>query len=135
MLDAHRRSLRYLTQVTMLVSVIRSIPYNLRRVATCVISRNKTEIKVARYCDESNLLSTSFPHLTACRIYSTERDSEPRITLPTLVEDARIQLPSFITPLKVLYLSTFKITPHIDNGFDVTEVVQGAKYVRFLISD
>ncbi|XP_032663925.1 m-AAA protease-interacting protein 1, mitochondrial isoform X2 [Odontomachus brunneus] len=95
---------------------------------------NKTKIKVAQYYDESNLLSTSFPHLAACRIYSTERDSQPRVTLPMLVEDARVQLPSVFAPLKLLYLSTFKIFPHIDKEFDAHEVVEGAKYASIVIS-
>ncbi|XP_014476753.1 PREDICTED: uncharacterized protein C2orf47, mitochondrial-like [Dinoponera quadriceps] len=123
------------TKITMLVSIIRrSVPYNLRRVAACVISRNKTKTKVARYNNESNLLSTSLPHLAACRIYSTKRDSESRVTLPTLVEAAPMAIPSFITPLKLIYLSAFKITPYIDKEFNAAEFLQGAKCASEVIS-
>lgn len=130
MVDVHIRGLRYLTKVIMLVSIIRrSISYNLQRIAVCVISKNKAKTKVARYGNESNLLCTSLSHLSACRVYSTERNSQSRITLPSLVEGASIKVPSFITPLKLFYLSTFKITPYIDKEFNATEILQGAKHV------
>lgn len=112
----------------MLVSVIRrSIAYNLRRVAVCVISRKKA--KIACYCNESNLLSTSIPLFAAGRIYSTERDSQQHVTLPKLVQEAPVQIPSLITPLKLLYLSVFKIAPYIDKEFNAADVLEGAKHV------
>ncbi|XP_011144261.1 uncharacterized protein LOC105186022 [Harpegnathos saltator] len=118
----------------MLISVIRRCaPYNLRVVAS-VISRNKTKTKVARYDNELNLLYTSLPHLAAYRIYSTKRDSQSRVTLPTLVEGTPVSIPSFITPLKLLYLSIFKITPYIDKDFNIAEVLQGAQYASIVIS-
>lgn len=112
----------------MLVSVIRrSIQCNLRRVAVCVISKNKTG--VARRYNETNLLSTSLPHLDAYRIYSTENDSQPRVNLPMLVEGAPKQIPPIWALWKAIYLLLTRILPYIDHHFDMKEVLHGIKYV------
>lgn len=115
----------------MLVPVIRkSVPYNLRRIVACVTYGDKMRTRIARYCNvESDLLSTSLPNLAACRIYSTESESHPQISLPMLMDGAPVFVPSLLTPLKLLYLSLFKIIPHIDKDFDVAEFLKGAKYV------
>lgn len=123
------------SQVAMLVPAIRkSVPWNLRRITACVAYRNKTRpkiLKIPRYCDESTLLSASPPNFASCRIYSTESNSQ-RISLPMLVDGAPTQIPSLLTPLKLLYLSIFRITPYIDKEFDVAEFLKGARYVWFL---
>ena len=117
-------------QVTMLVRAIKnSVPCNLRRIAACTAYRNKTKTKFACYCKESDLLSTSFPNYAGCRIYSTEPDSESHSTLPMLVDGAPQYLPSLLAPLKLFYLSVYRITPHIDKEFDVVEFLKGARYV------
>lgn len=117
-------------QVTMLVPAIRkSVPYNLRRIVTCVAYKNKIRTRMIRYRSEQNLLSTSLPNFSSCRIYSTEPDSEPQITLPMLVDGAPMYIPSLITPLKLVYFSLFKINPYIDKEFDIVEVLRGARYV------
>lgn len=114
----------------MLVPAIRkSIPGNLRRIAAYITHKNKTRTKFLRYYCETDLLSTSLPSVTACRIYSNEPDSEPHFTLPALVDGASTFAPSPLTPLKLLYLSLLRITPYIDKEFDITEVLNGAKYV------
>ncbi|KAL6438086.1 hypothetical protein ACFW04_004375 [Cataglyphis niger] len=118
-------------QVTMLISTIRkSVPCNLRRIAACVTYRNKTRTKIPRYCNESNLLSTSLPNFASCRIYSTESE----VSLPMLVEGAPVHIPSLLTPLKLLYLSIFRITPYIDEEFNVDEFLKGAKHATVVIS-
>ncbi|XP_020289930.1 uncharacterized protein LOC109857727 isoform X2 [Pseudomyrmex gracilis] len=87
-----------------------------------------------RYRSEQNLLSTSLPNFSACRIYSTEPDSESQVTLPMLVDGAPMYIPSLITPLKLVYFSLFKISPYIDKEFDVVEVLRGARYATTIIS-
>lgn len=117
-------------QVTMLISAIKkSVPCNLGRIAACTAYRNKTKIKFACYCKESDLLSTFSPYYAGCRIYSTESDSESHVTLPMLVDGAPQQIPSLLTPLKLFYLSVYRITPYIDKEFDVVEFLKGARYV------
>lgn len=119
----------------MLVPAIRKgVPWNLRRITACVNYRNKTRTKIPRYCHESTLLSASLPNFASCRIYSTESDSQPRIFLPMLVDGAPTHIPTFLTPLKLLYFSTFKIIPHIDKEFDVVEFLKGARYATVIIS-
>lgn len=85
--------------------------------------------KFACYCKESNLLSTSFPNYVGCRIYSTGSDSQSHVTLPMLVDGAPQHTPSLLTPLKLFYLSVYRITPHIDKEFDAFEFLKGARYV------
>lgn len=115
----------------MLIPAIRrSVPCNLRRIAACVIYRNKSRTKIPRYCNESYLLSTSLPNFASCRIYSTESD----ISLPMLVDMAPTHIPSLLTPLKLLYLSALRIVPHIDKEFDITEFLKGARYATVIIS-
>ncbi|KAM0735614.1 m-AAA protease-interacting protein 1, mitochondrial [Formica fusca] len=118
-------------QVAMLIPAIRkSVPCNLRRIIACVTYRNKTKTKIPRYYNESNLLSTSLPNFASCRIYSTESE----VFLPMLVDGAPTHIPSLLTPLKLLYLSAFRITPHIDEEFNVDEFLKGAKYATVVIS-
>ncbi|XP_072756310.1 m-AAA protease-interacting protein 1, mitochondrial [Anoplolepis gracilipes] len=118
-------------QVAMLASAIKKgLPCSLRRISACVTYRNKPRTKISRYCNESNLLSTSLPNFAFCRPYNTESD----VSLPMLVDGAPSHVPSILTPLKLLYLSVFKITPHIDKEFDVAEFMKGAKYATIVIS-
>lgn len=119
-------------QVAMLIPAIRrNVPCNLRRFTACVTYRNKTRTKVPPgYCNESDLLSTSLPNFASCRIYSTESE----ISLPMLVDQAPAHVPSLLTPLKLLYLSTLRIAPYIDKEFDITEFLKGAKYATAIIS-
>ncbi|CAL1688792.1 unnamed protein product [Lasius platythorax] len=51
-----------------------------------------------------------------------------------LVDGAPAHIPSLLTPLKLLYLSVFRITPHIDKEFDVAEFLKGARYATVIIS-
>lgn len=53
-----------------------------------------------------------------------------------LVDGASQITPSFFVPIKLLYLSLFKI-PHIDKDFTISEFTKGALYVRdtFALSD
>ena len=120
----------YVIQVAMLVPAIRkSVPCNLRRITACVAYRNRTRTKIPRYCNELHILPTSLPNVASHRIYSTEPDPQTQVSLPMLVDGAHPHVPSLLTPLKLLYLSVFRITPHIDKDFDVAEFLKGARYV------
>ncbi|XP_011158660.1 uncharacterized protein LOC105195111 isoform X1 [Solenopsis invicta] len=121
-------------QVTMLVPAIRrSVPCNLRRVAACVIYRNKTRTRIVRRCDESNFLFTSLPNVVACRTYNTESDSESHASLPMLVTGADVFTPSLLTPFRLFFLS-FRTIPYIDKEFLISETLNGAKYAITVIS-
>ncbi|XP_024890561.1 uncharacterized protein LOC112466609 [Temnothorax curvispinosus] len=121
-------------RVTMLVPA-RSVPCNLRRIAACVTYRNKMRTKIARQGDGSNLLSASCssPSIAACRVYSTESDSEPRVSLPALVDGAEMFNPSLILPFRFFFLSFFQI-PRIDKEFLLSETLNGTKYAITVIS-
>ncbi|XP_018405557.1 PREDICTED: uncharacterized protein C2orf47 homolog, mitochondrial-like [Cyphomyrmex costatus] len=118
----------------MLISTIRkSVPCNLRRIVACVSYRNKIRMKVARQCNETNLLFCSTPNVATCRIYSTEADSEPRFSLPMLVTNVEPFKPNFFIPFRLLFLS-FRTIPQIDKEFSISETVQGIKYAIIVIS-
>jgi len=126
--DVYRTIPRYLMQVTMLAPTFRKIvPYNLRRMVACV-TRNRIRTNITQYNNESDLLSTMVP-VTACRMYCTESNPQPRITLPMLVDGTSQIAPSFFVPFKLFYLSVFKIVPHVDKDFNVPEFIKGAAYV------
>lgn len=123
-----RTFLHHLIRVTMLAPVIRRrVPYSLRQIAASVIYRNRMPTRVARQCSGANMLSPS-PSIAAWRIYSTSPDPEPQVSLPMLVADAEVFVPSFRTPFRVFFF-TFKTIPYIDKEFSIAEVVDGAKYV------
>lgn len=123
-----RRFLYYLMCIIMLIPTIRkSVPCNLRRIVACVAYRNKMRTKIVRQY-ETNLLSSWTPNVATCRIYSTESDSEPRVSLPMLVIDVEPFKPSFLIPFNLFFLS-FKTIPQIDKEFTMSETFQGIKYV------
>lgn len=120
----------------MLVLAIRSgVLCSLRRIAAYVTCGNKMRVKIARRCNETNLLSTSHPNVAACccRLYSTESDSEARVSLPMLVADANVFMPSLLTPFRLFFLS-FHTIPHIDKEFLVSDTLDGAQYAITVIS-
>ncbi|KAL0134813.1 hypothetical protein PUN28_001527 [Cardiocondyla obscurior] len=118
----------------MLVPTIRrSVSCNLRRVAACVIYRNKIRTKITWHCNEANLLSISPRNITVCRVYSTDSDSESPAALPMLVAGADAFSPSLWTPFCLLYLSLTTL-PYIDKEFLISDALAGAKYATTVIS-
>lgn len=117
----------------MLVIIRSSVLCNLRRIAACVSYRNKMRMKIVRQCNEPKLLSISSPNIAACRIYSTEPDSKPRI-LPMLVTGASAFIPSPLIPFHFFFVS-FMTIPHIDKEFLIPETLDGAKYVWDFLDD
>lgn len=113
----------------MLIPAIRkSVPCNLRRIAAYVIYRNKMRTKIAWQCYESDLF-VSFPNVATCRNYSTESNSGPRVSLPMLVDNAKVFMPSFLMPFRLFFLSNMTIS-RIDKEFTMSETSEGIKYVR-----
>ncbi|XP_018376473.1 PREDICTED: uncharacterized protein LOC108769784 [Trachymyrmex cornetzi] len=121
-------------RIIMLIPTIRkSVPCNLRRIVACVTYRNKMRTKIARQYNETNLLSSSIPNVATCRIYSTESDSEPRVSLPMLVTNVEPFKPSFLIPFRLFFFS-FQTIPQIDKEFSISETLQGIRYAITVIS-
>ncbi|KAG5317424.1 MAIP1 protein, partial [Pseudoatta argentina] len=120
-------------RIIMLISMIRkSVPCNLRRIVASVTYRNKMRTKIAQQYNETNLLSSSTSNVT-CRIYCTESDSKPHVSLPMLVTNVEPFKTSFLMPFRLLFFS-FKI-PQIDKEFSISETDRGIIYAITVISN
>ena len=122
------RFLYYFMRIIMLIPMIRkNVSCNLRRIVACVTYRNKMHTKIVRQYNKTNLLSSSTSNVVAFRIYCTESDSEPHVSLPMLVTNVKPFKPSFFMPLR-LFFFTLK-SSQIDKEFSIFEAVYGIKYV------
>ncbi|KAG5317006.1 MAIP1 protein, partial [Acromyrmex heyeri] len=120
-------------RIIMLIPMIRkSVPCNLRRIVASVTYRNKMRTKIAQQYNETNLLSSSTSNVT-CRIYCTESNSKPHVSLPMLVTNVEPFKISFLMPFRLLFFS-FKI-PQIDKEFSISETDQGIIYAITVISN
>ncbi|KAG5313435.1 MAIP1 protein, partial [Acromyrmex insinuator] len=110
------------------------VPCNLRRIVASVTYRNKMRTKIAQQYEynETNLLSSSTSNVT-CRIYCTESDSKPHVSLPMLVTNVEPFKTSFLMPFRLLFFS-FKIA-QIDKEFSISETDRGIIYAITVISN